>query len=169
MLIPPGCALRSSSVRLSGERFLVLEGLIKSTIEEIDNNLTAAYRGDADETLRQAVGSSYSALFSAVDTYLVDRRMTILDETPTRANNLDFQHSWKAVLDSSNQAWIVSQAQLDRLLGLRIDGLVTRMDLSLIITSTLVALSIFIAVMTYRQIVQPLERFEKVASVVRKL
>jgi methyl-accepting chemotaxis protein len=94
--------------------------------------------------------------------------MTILDETPTRANNPDFQHSWKAVLDSSNQAWIVSQAQLNRLLGLRIDGQVTRMDLSLIITSTLVALSIFIAVMTYRQIVQPLERFEKVASVVRK-
>jgi hypothetical protein len=167
-IVPARSSAGATSTNENEVRFLVLEGLIKSTIEEINNNLTAAYREDADETLRQAVGSSYSALFSAVDTYLVDRRMTILDEIHTRANNFDFQHSWKAVLDSSNQAWIVSQAQLDRLLGLRIDGLVTRMDLSLIITSTLVALSIFIAVMTYRQIVQPLERFEKVASVVRK-
>ena len=167
-IVPSRSSAGATSTSENEVRFLVLEGLIKSTIEEINNNLTAAYREDADETLRQAIGSSYSALFSAVDTYLVDRRMTILDEIPTRANNPDFQHSWKAVLNSSNQAWIVSQAQLDRLLGLRIDGLVTRMDLSLIITSTLVALSIFIAVMTYRQIVQPLERFEKVASVVRK-
>ena len=54
------------------------------------------------------------------------------------------------------------------MLELRIDKLVTRMDLSLIITSALVALSIIIAIVTYRQIVQPLERLEKVASMVRK-
>ena len=38
----------------------------------------------------------------------------------------------------------------------------------LVITSALVALSIIIAVMTYRQIVRPLEQLEKVASTVRE-
>jgi C4-dicarboxylate-specific signal transduction histidine kinase len=42
------------------------------------------------------------------------------------------------------------------------------MDRSLVITSALVALSIIIAVMTYRQIVRPLERLEKAASTVRE-
>ena len=41
------------------------------------------------------------------------------------------------------------------------------MHLSLTITGTLVALSIIIAIMTYRQIVRPLERLEKVATRVR--
>ena len=149
-------------------RFLVLDGLIKSTIEEINNNLKAAYRGNADTTLRQAVESHYSAMFSAVDTYLDGRRVSILDANTPQANNQDLQHSWETVLESANQVWIVSQGQLDRLLELRIDKLVTRMDLSLIITSALVALSIIIAIVTYRQIVQPLERLEKVASMVRK-
>ena len=149
-------------------RFLVLDGLIKSTIEEINNNLKAAYRGNADTTLRQAVESHYSAMFSAVDTYLDGRRVSILDANTPQANNQDLQHSWETVLEFANQVWIVSQGQLDRLLELRIDKLVTRMDLSLIITSALVALSIIIAIVTYRQIVQPLERLEKVASMVRK-
>ena len=42
------------------------------------------------------------------------------------------------------------------------------MGRSLVITSALVALSIIIALMTYRQIVRPLERLEKVASTVRE-
>jgi C4-dicarboxylate-specific signal transduction histidine kinase len=41
------------------------------------------------------------------------------------------------------------------------------MGLSLGITSALVVLSIIVAIMTYRQIVRPLERLEKVASTVR--
>jgi signal transduction histidine kinase len=149
-------------------RFLVIDGLIKSTIEEIDSDLKAAYRGSADETLRQAVDASYSALFSAVDAYLVDRRLSIFEASAIRANNPDLKQSWEAVLDSSSQAWIVSQAQLDRLLQLRVDRLIRRMNLSLITTGALVVMSIIIAVMTYRQIVEPLRRFEKVASMVSK-
>jgi nitrate/nitrite-specific signal transduction histidine kinase len=42
------------------------------------------------------------------------------------------------------------------------------MNLSLVITGVLVSLSVIVAVATYRQIVRPLERLEKVASTVRE-
>lgn len=71
-------------------------------------------------------------------------------------------------MNSANNAWAISQSQLDRLLRLRIDKLLHGMDLSLAITGALVGLSVIIAVMTYRHIVSPLERLEKVASTVRE-
>jgi signal transduction histidine kinase len=145
---------------------LVLDGLIKSTIDEIKNNLTAAYRGSADEIVKQAVEPAYSALFSAVDAYLVGRRISILDGYTAEAAAL--QRNWETTVESANRAWAASQSQLDRLLELRIGGLQTRMDISLILTGALVAVSIIIAIMTYRQIVQPLERLAKVALTVRE-
>jgi len=51
---------------------------------------------------------------------------------------------------------------------LRIENLVERLRRSLAITGALVGLSIIVAVMTYRHIVQPLERLENVASTVRE-
>lgn len=167
-IVPAQSFADAASANENKARFLVIDGLIKSTIEEIDSDLKAAYRGSADETLRQAVDASYSALFSAVDAYLVDRRLSVFDASAIRASNPDLKQSWEAVLDSSSQAWIVSQAQLDRLLQLRVDRLIRRMNLSLITTGALVVISIIIAVMTYRQIVEPLRRFEKVASMVSK-
>jgi C4-dicarboxylate-specific signal transduction histidine kinase len=153
--------------RDSKVRSLVLEGLIKSTTDEIKNNLTAAYRGSADDTLKRAVDSRFSALFSDVDAYLVGRRADILDGDAAQTDKPTLSQNWETVLDSASSAWAVSQVQLDRLLQLRIAKLRTRMGLSLGITSALVVLSIIVAIMTYRQIVRPLERLEKVASTVR--
>ena len=128
----------------------------------------AAYRGSADDALRHAVDSTYTGLFSAVDAYLGGRRVSILGGNAVQENDLDRQHNWQTVLDLADKAWAVSQFQLDRLLQLRIDKLLTRMALSLVITGALVGLSVIIAIMTYWQIVQPLERLEKVASTVRE-
>jgi hypothetical protein len=108
----------------------------------------AAYRGSADDTLKHATDSTYTALFSAVDAYLVGRRVSILSSDAVQANDLDLQHNWQTVLDSASKAWVVSQFQLDRLLQLRIDKLLARMDLSLVITGALVGLSVIIAIMT---------------------
>jgi signal transduction histidine kinase len=146
---------------------LVLDGLIGSTTGEIKDNLTAAYRGNADESLKQAVDSTYASLFSATDAYLAGPKAGGPDGGSGEANNAALGRLY-AVVNSANRAWAVSQSQLDRLLQLRIDKLLTRMHLSLVMTGVFVGLSIIIAVMTYWHIVQPLERLEKVASTVRE-
>jgi len=146
---------------------LVLDGLIGSTIGEIKNNLTAAYRGNADESLKRAVDSTYAALFSATDGYLARVKASDPGRGATETNNAGLGRDYKAVVDSAISAWTGSQSQLDRLLQRRINALLTKMSLSLAMTGVLVGLSIVIAVMTYRHIVHPLERLAKVASTVR--
>ena len=143
-------------------RFLVLDGQIGAAIGEINDNLIAAYRGNADEQLERAVGSNFAALFSAIDAYIAKRRAGILHGSLT--DNVAFVAEYKTVMDSADRAWTVAQSQLDRLLHLRTHKLLTRMYLTLAVTGALVGLSIITAIMTYRHIVRPLKRLEKVAS-----
>ena len=126
----------------------------------------AAYRGNQDDALKLAVDLTFRHLV------LGRRRLCCRTKGKyfwrrCRANKCRASRYWESVSNSANRAWAVSQAQLDRLLQLRMDRLRTRMDLSLTITGALVALSIIMAIMTYRQIVRPLERLEKVATTVR--
>jgi signal transduction histidine kinase len=147
---------------------LVLDGLIESATGEIKNNLAAAYRGNADESLKRAVDSTYAALFSTTDAYLAGLKASGVESGATETNRAARGREYETVVSSANRAWAVSQSQLDRLLQLRIDMLLTKMSLSLAVTGVLVGLSIVIAIMTYRHIVWPLERLEKVVSTVRE-
>ena len=147
---------------------LVLEGLIGSAISEIKNNLAAAYRGNIDESLKQAVDSTYTALFLSADTYLADLKASSVDGGPTENKNAALGRDYEAVANSALRAWTVSQSQLDRLLQLRINKLRTKMDLSLAMTGVLLGLSIIVAIMTYQHIVRRLGRLAKVASTVRE-
>jgi signal transduction histidine kinase len=160
-----GVATRSKDNKVQA---LVLDGLIESATSEIKNNLTAAYRGNADESLKRAVESTYAALFSTTDGYLAGLKASGVVSGATETDNAALGREYETVVNSANRAWAVSQSQLDRLLQLRIDMLLTKMSLSLAMTGVLVGLSIVIAVMTYRHIVRPLERLEKVASTVRE-
>lgn len=149
-------------------RVLVLDGLIESATGEIKSNLAGAYRGNADGSLKRAVDSTYAALFSSTDNFLGGLKASSVDGGATETNSAALEREYEAVVSSANRAWTVSQSQLDRLLQLRIDKLLTKMSLSLVITGVLVGLSIVIAVMTYRHIVRPLERLENVVSTVRE-
>src|SRR5215471_4195747 len=147
---------------------LVLDGLIESATGEIKNKLTAAYRGNGDGSLKRAVDSTYATLFSSTDTFVGSLKGSSVDGGANETNNAAFKREYEAVVSSANGAWAGSQSQLDRLLQLRIDQLLTKMILSLAMTGVLVGLSIVIAVMTYRHIVRPLERLENVVSTVRE-
>lgn len=151
----------ATSLNEARVRFLVLDGLIGSTMGEIKNNLMAAYRGNADESLQQVVDSNFAALFSATDAYLAERRAGNLHGNTSLT---DSAAEYKAVLDSADRAWTVAQLQLDRLLHLRIHKLLRRMYLTLAVTGALIGLSVITATMTYRHTVRPLKRLEKVAS-----
>ena len=152
----------------SKARIFILDGLIGSTEGQIKSDLTAAYRGNADESLKHAVDSTFATLFSSIDGYLAEAKASVPAGGPTEVDNAALGRDYETVVNSANNAWAISQSQLDRLLRLRIDKLLHGMDLSLAITGALVGLSVIIAVMTYRHVVSPLERLEKVASTVRE-
>jgi hypothetical protein len=76
-ILPAQTSSRTTYSRDDEAHFLVLDGLIKSAIDEIKDNLMAAYRGSQDDALKLAVDSTYGTLFSAVDNYVVGRRGSI--------------------------------------------------------------------------------------------
>jgi signal transduction histidine kinase len=156
---------------------LVLDGLIGSSVNEIKDDLSAAYRGNADGSLKAAVDPTYASLFSAVDAYLAGSKagatdagaVSVVDGGKAAGVGSDSQgRLYQAVVNSADNAWAESQPELDRLLQSRIERLLARMRLSLALTGFLVGLSIIVAIMTYRHIVRPLEHLEQVASTVRE-
>ena len=50
-------------------RLLALDAITKSTADEIERNLTSAYRGNADGQLRQAIESAFTQMLSSIDSY----------------------------------------------------------------------------------------------------
>jgi signal transduction histidine kinase len=149
-------------------RFLVLDGLLRGSVDGMRDNLGAAYRGNSGGGLRRAVDVDFAVMIRSANSYLsaVNANIVAGAETEIDVAALDRLHA-NAVANAL-AAWRVGAGELDRLLRQRIDGLLDRLYGSLALTGVLAALSILIAVMTHRNIVRPLERLEHVASTVRQ-
>jgi signal transduction histidine kinase len=150
----------------------VLDGLLRSTTDSIGDDLAAAYRGNPDGRLKRAIDASFTAMTRNARAYLgalnaarVDNEARGLIVGVDRAS-LDVLYG-KAVADAL-WAWGGAQIELDRLLQVRIDMLLSKLRRSLLLTGGLAALSIVVAVMTHRRIVGPLERLEHIAQTVRE-
>jgi signal transduction histidine kinase len=147
---------------------LILEGLIKSTLDGIRSDIISAYRGNADGVLKRTVDASIAALISSASAYLTDARKSIVPGAPLPIGERALGQRYSNAIDQAISAWTTTQTELDRLLQERIDELSLRLLGSLVLTGILAGLSILIAVMTHRHITQPLQRLEAVARKVRK-
>src|SRR5262252_7407574 len=102
---------------------LVLDGLIESATGEIKIKLAAAYRGNADGSLKRAVDSTYADLFSSTDAFVGRLKASSVDGGATETNISALEREYEALVISANSAWAGSQSHLRRLLQLRIDEL----------------------------------------------
>ncbi len=134
---------------------------LESSANEVKDTVEAAYRGNPDGSLKQAIYSPFAAMLSSTSDYLqgLNSRLATSDVAA--------DGTYIRAAESAVGAWATSQLELDRLLQKRIDGLLERMRSSLALTAALVALSILVAVMTHWHVVRPLRRLENVASAVR--
>ena len=144
-------------------RHLLLDGMIRSTIEEIKRDSAAAYRGDADGRLKQASAGGIESMVSAVNHYLETAGAT----TTEQSSLASLTHSYRATWESVESAWAVSQAELRRLLDARLSNLLGNLRSSLAINGLVAGLSILVAAITYREIVRPLGQLETLAGQVR--
>jgi signal transduction histidine kinase len=149
-------------------RFQILEGLLRSIEDELKDNLAAAYRGNPDGSLKQAIDDAFATMMSNTNAYLSGLNDSFVDSDAAGRNATASNRLYGSVVESTIGAWAAAQSELNGLLQKRIDGLVKMMRWSLALTGALAALSIIIAVMTHRHIVRPLERLENVASTVRE-
>lgn len=153
----------SSAVR--DVRLSALVGLARSSAMEVKENLGAAYRGNGDGRLQAAVDAKFAALTSSVHAYLAVLMASAAGIDTRDAVAYDRFHS--RTVEHAIEAWTAAQGELDRLLHVRIDGMLAKMLVGLLLIGTFAGLSIILALLTHRHIVRPLKRLENVASKVR--
>lgn len=148
-------------------RFQVLEGVLRSTLDDTASELEAAFRGSNGAGAREATEAPVAAAIAASRSYLdaLKARMNDGSAVDPNSDNLD---SFAGAAVSATAAWSAIQRELDRLLQQRIDGLLARLYASLGLSGALGLLSILVAYLTYRHIVNPLKRLEAVAEKVRE-
>ena len=140
-------------------RSLVLDGTIRSTLEGIERDLQASYRGGSGARLRQLLDADLAAMASAGKTYLdtVKAKLGTVD-----ASALDARYA--AAVDGAINAWTLSLAEVNRLLNSRLSNLLSKLRNSLLLNGLVAALSLAFALMVGRHIVQPLLKLERLAD-----
>jgi signal transduction histidine kinase len=151
-----------------GARMVMLDSLLQSTTEAIQTNLAAAYRGNVDGKLEPAVEANVAQMISGANSHLDRVKAAIAGGTGAISATPASEATFVNAVQSAIATWTVAQAELERLLQQRIDTLLGKLRLSLVLTGLATCLSIVIAFMTYRHIVRPLERLEKLAHTVRE-
>jgi signal transduction histidine kinase len=149
-------------------RIFVLDELFRSTMGGIETDLSAAYRGNRDGRLREAVEPAIRAMIFDAITYLGNLKAVIASGQANASGVSSLDGAEASFVRNSINAWTATQTQLDRLLRQRIDDLIGRLWLSLTLTGAAVCLSVLIAFMTYRHIVRQLVRLEDLARAVRE-
>jgi signal transduction histidine kinase len=149
-------------------RLLILDGLLRSTMEALTANLVAASRRDPMLGPKQTVGPDVDAMIATTRLYF-----SVLSADPAggqvhaiAVEGADNYYS--AATQQALAAWAALQFELERLLKARIDNLFDKLYRSLLVIGVLACLSIAIALMTHWYIVRPLESLETVAREVRQ-
>ena len=145
-------------------RRLLLNGMVRSTIEEIERDSAAAYRGDANGQLKEGIAGAIGSMVSTANAYLGSANTT----SNGQASSTSLAPIYGEALKSINDAWTVSQEQLKRILNKRLSKVVGKLHRSLALNGLFASLSLLLAMITYRQIVHPLGQLEGLASKVRE-
>src|SRR5262249_18000348 len=144
-------------------RPLILDGMIRSTLEAIERDARASYRGSVDNRLRRTLDPYIGSMVSAVEAYL-----EAVGSNLGASDSASLDQSYARVVDDALGAWETSQGELDRLLNTRLSNLLGKLHGSLLLNGLLASLSIALAVITYRHIVRPLRKLERLADEVRE-
>ncbi len=141
-------------------RILVLDGMIRSTLEGIERDLQASYRGGSGARLRQVLDADLQTMISAANAYLDTVKAWLNGAADASA----LAHRNVTAVDSAIDGWTVSLTELKRLLDGRLANLLGNMRSSLLLNGLLAAFALAFALITGRHIVQPLLKLERLAD-----
>jgi len=144
-------------------RILVVDGLLRSTMEEMQKHLTTAYYGNADGSLKRTVDIAFTAMFSASTSYLDRLRAGAVNDEVSGFELGSIDRTYGDAVRRAIGAWVIAQTELNRLLEQRTSNLIGGMNGSLALIGALACLCMLFAAMTYQHIARPLERFAGVA------
>lgn len=145
----------------------VLQGQLSAISKGIEDDLAAGIRGNPDGSLRQALSPRFAPLSAALERLnavmapevIVDGLSTTEREQLTRA--LD------DTLTEAESSWGAAATELNRLIGLRIDGFFLRMYEHFALAGILLSVILTLVLMVARRIAKPIGELAQVADQVR--
>src|SRR5262245_3944914 len=147
----------SETVRL---RAGLLDGMIRSTLQETERDSTAAVRGNPDGRLTQSLGPVIGAMRSTINSYLKAAAAVVSNQGQTASLPQLFMQA----VQNAERVTAVSRVELERLLNKRLASLSRKLYGSLLLNGVIAGLSLLFAAMMYRQIVRPLGQLEALAA-----
>jgi signal transduction histidine kinase len=141
-------------------RALVLDGMIRSTLDGIERDLQASYRGDSGDFLRQALDADLANMVSAWNAYFD----AVKAKLGGASEAIAIDRTYVTAVDSAIDAWTASLAELKRLLNTRSSNLLSKLRSSLLLNGLLAVFALGFAIATGRLIVQPLLKLERLAD-----
>jgi signal transduction histidine kinase len=145
-------------------RPLLLDGMIRSSVEGIERDAAAAYRRDSDGHLKRAIGPVIDALVSALNSYLETANTAVSGQDSPNSLRLAYTTAYESV----DNAWSTTESELNGLLNKRLSNLLGKFYGSLLLNGLVAGLSLLFAVMAYGQIVGPLRELEGLAGKIRE-
>ena len=143
---------------------LLLDGMIRSSVEDVERDAAAAHRRDPHGQLKAAIAPAVGTMVADVNAYL--------GTANTVVRGLDSPNSllpaFATATRSVDNAWSVSKSELKGLLNKRLSNLLGKLYGSLLLNGLVAGLSLLFAVMAFRQIVGPLRELEGLAGKVRE-
>lgn len=146
-------------------RFIALETLLRANIDSIMNDLSVAQRGRPDSKLKQLVEPAVTAFAVNANAY-IDSLRGLVDANAKGVGQSGVSSG--AAVSGALDAWRITQKQLDQLLVYRIDELGRQRLLSIILIGALGTLGLFVALLTYRDMIVPIKRLAGLANSIRE-
>ncbi len=141
-------------------RALALDRAIRSTLQDIDRDLQASYRGAGGPVLREVLGDDVQRMAITWKGYLETAKAGLTGESDARAVKQAYMAAVKDALDN----WTLNLRELKRLLNARLEKLLSRLRHSLVLNGIVAALALTFALVTARHIVRPLHKLEQFAD-----
>ena len=149
-------------------RLVLLENSIASTVDDVKSDIASAYRGNANGSLRRNADAAIANMTASVKSYLDKAGAGRLGDESTGLDTASLDRAFSSTLVSTIKDWTVAQTALDRLLQERMDNLIGKLRLSLILIGVIASLSILLAILTHQHIVSSLGNLEGIVAKVRE-
>ena len=160
------CTAEGAQRQRMQTQFLILEGRMDATMGGIGSDYTEAFEASTP-ALRRRLESSRAALNQAIGQFRASTQ-ALTGAEPYPAGRQELLRRDAAAVASLRLAWQDAEAELQRLIQLRVDGFFTRMWLHLGTAVLLLALILGLVFFVARQIALPIRRLARVAQEVRE-
>ena len=145
--------------------YLLAKGGLDTTLEGLEGSVSSGYRGNADGSLKATLDGRYQSAKKAWTRFESELNAAVIERGGAGVSAAQLYQLEKAALEESAAFWKTGNAELARLLRLRIDGFLTGMWTTLGVTALLfVVVFSFGGFTVVRGVVRPIQAMTEVMS-----